>query len=245
MSVMFQRPGGYTGCHRVGGWLAPLASQTPQDGGRALRVGGLGSPRSGLGSPVSAQEVPCPSLPNPRGCQLTQPWAEQVFRGQWPQLALWLTPRFVLVPTCPQGGHLGESVPVVCVSTWSVVVCGLCSCILWALEGIVCGRIPHCVSCLCPLATVLDIHGSLGLDQASRPLRVSLPHSVFLSATGVERGGGHTPKLVAGDLHWSGQDQPPTVLHIAFFLFFFFFFIFGCPVAYGATGPGIRSKLQS
>ena len=39
MSVMFQRPGGYTGCHRVGGWLAPLASQTPQDGGRALRVG--------------------------------------------------------------------------------------------------------------------------------------------------------------------------------------------------------------
>lgn len=180
MSVMFQRPGGYTGCHRVGRWLAPLASQTPQDGGRALRVGGLGSPRSGLGSPVSAQEVPCPSLPNPRGCQLTQPWAEQVFRGQWPQLALWLTPRFVLVPTCPQGGHLGESVPVVCVSTWSVVVCGLCSCILWALEGIVCGRIPHCVSCLCPLATVLDIHGSLGLDQASRPLRVSLPHSVFL-----------------------------------------------------------------
>lgn len=107
----------------------------------------MGSPCLGLSSPELAWLAPCPVPRNPKGLpltHLTQPWAEQVSQGWWPQLALWLTPGFAPVPArcvpqcerAPQYVHVpGGGSYVICVGI-----------ILWALEGT-----SHSALCLCLL----------------------------------------------------------------------------------------------
>lgn len=138
-------------------------------------------------------------------------------------MVLWLALGFVLVPTYPQDGHLGMSVSHKCVHEPRSVVCDLYR---HRLVGPMGHRAWACTPCWAMAVSsqcgpwIYAASWVYTVSQTNRDpvfcICLPLPHSFFLLCGRRDRGLRWSSSAHGRWSLLSGQDQPPTILHIYF-----------------------------